>query len=134
MVLQITTISINRIVIPNNGDGSSGYGFLNSHTLSQYDDSITFKYMDGDVKKGNVSSGYVSISSRIVYQHNGLKSLMNYNDRDDIDMNTNSQNVYVSSGIGLLNIHTLLRYNESSQLNEINIGVENVDVNGGHFI
>ena len=32
-----------------NGYVSSGYGFINSHPLSQFEDSSTFKDMDGDV-------------------------------------------------------------------------------------
>ena len=35
-----------------------------------------------------------------------MKSLMTYNDRNDTDINDNLKNGYVSSGIGLLNIHT----------------------------
>ena len=37
---------------------------------------------------------------------------MNYNDRNGMDMNANLQNGYFSSGIGLLNTHTLQRDNE----------------------
>ena len=57
---------------------------------------------------------------------------MNYNYWDDMDMNSNLQNGDVSSGIGLLKIHTLPPYNESGNLNETNMGIENGDVNGGH--
>ena len=38
----------------------------------------------------------------------------------------------MSSGIGLLNSHTLSQFNESSHLNKMNMGVENFDVNGGN--
>ena len=38
----------------------------------------------------------------------------------------------MSSGIGLLNSHTLPQYNESSKLNEMNISVYNCDVNGAY--
>ena len=40
-------------------------------------------------------------------QRSGLESLMNDNARIDKDMNDNLQNGYVTSGIGLLNSHTL---------------------------
>ena len=45
----------------NNGDLSSGYVFLNSRTISQCEDLITFKNIADDVEKGDgdVSSGYV---------------------------------------------------------------------------
>ena len=36
------------------------------------------------------------------FQQNGSKSLMNYNDRDDTDMNDNLHNGDVSSGMDLL--------------------------------
>ena len=49
-----------------------------------------------------------------------------------MDMYDNLQNVDVSSWISLLNSYTLPQYNESSNLNEMNIGVENGDVNSGH--
>ena len=49
-----------------------------------------------------------------------------------MDMNANLQNGDGRSGIGLLKIHTLPPYNESSNLNETNMGIENGDVNGGH--
>ena len=46
----------------------------------------------GLLKKGGVGSGYGSMNSHTVYQLNGLKSLMNYNDRGDMYMNANLQN------------------------------------------
>ena len=55
---------------------------------------------------------------------------MNDNTRNDTDMNDTLQNGDLSSGIGLLNIHTLPQYNESSDLNEMNMSVDNGDVNG----
>ena len=51
---------------------------------------------------------------------------------DHMDMNDNLHHGYLSSGIGLLNSHILPPYKKSSNLNEINMGVENGDVNGGH--
>ena len=55
------------------GDGgvSSGYGVF-SHNLSQYEDSSTFKDMDGDVEKVDVSSGYGSMNIHSDLQQNGL--------------------------------------------------------------
>ena len=50
----------------NNGDVSSINGFINSHTISQYDDSSKFKKMDGDVEKVDVSSGYGSMNIHTV--------------------------------------------------------------------
>ena len=47
-------------------------------------------------------------------------------------MNSNLHNKDVSSVIGLLNIHTLPQDNESSNLNEMNMSVENCDVNGDY--
>ena len=55
----------------NNDDVSSGYGFINSHTVYQCDDSSTFKDMDGDVENCDVSSGYSSMNIHTVYQQNG---------------------------------------------------------------
>ena len=88
--------------------------------------------MYGDVKKGDVSSGYGSMNSHNVYQHNGSKLLINCNDRDDMDMKDNLHNGDVISGIGLLKSHTLPQYNKPIKLNEMNLGVENGDINGGH--
>ena len=48
--------------------------------------------MDGGVEKGDLSSGYGSMNIHTFYQQNGLKSLMNYNDRYDTDMNANLHN------------------------------------------
>ena len=49
-----------------------------------------------------------------------------------MEMNTNLQNVYVSSWIGLINIHTLSQFNKSSNLTYMNWGFFNGDVSGGH--
>ena len=95
----------------NNGDVSSGYGFINSHNPSQSDYSSTFKDMYGCVEKVYVSSGYGYINSHTGLQQNGLESLINDNNSNDTDMNDNLQNVDVSSGIGLLNSHTFLQDN-----------------------
>ena len=55
---------------------------------------------------------------------------MNDNDRNDTYMDDHLQNGYVSSGIGLLNRHTLPQDNGSNKLNEMNMSAENGDVNG----
>ena len=52
------------------------------------------------------------MNSHNVYQNNGSKSLMNYNDMDDMDMNANIQNEDMRSVIGLLNSHNLPQYNK----------------------
>ena len=57
---------------------------------------------------------------------------MNDNERNDADMNYNLHNVYVSRGIGLLNRHTPPQDNESSNLNEMNMSVDNGDINGDY--
>ena len=104
----------------NHGDVSSGINFINSHTISQYNDSRTFKDMDGDIENDDVSTGYGYMNSHNVYQNNGFKSLMNYNDRGDNEMHTNVQNGDVSSGYGYMNSHNLSQYKESSKLNDTN--------------
>ena len=47
-------------------------------------------------------------------------------------MNETLQNRDMISGVGLLNSHSIPQYNESSNLNEMNICVENIDVNGDY--
>ena len=88
--------------------------------------------MNGYVEKGDVSIGYGSMNIHTVYQYNGFKSLMNYNDRYDMEMNYNLHNVDVSSGIGLINSNTPPQFNESSNQDEMNWGVKNYNVSGGH--
>ena len=83
----------------NNGDVSCGIFFINSHTLSQCIYSIFFKEMDCFVENGDVSGGNGYMNSRILYQHNGLKPLNNYNTIDNIDMNADLKNNDASSGI-----------------------------------
>ena len=57
----------------NIGDDSSENYFMTIHTLSQCDDSNTFRDMDRDVEDDNISSGYGFTNIQIVYQQNGLK-------------------------------------------------------------
>ena len=47
----------------NNVDASSGHFVINSHNLSQFYVSSTFKEIYGDVDNGDVSSGYGSMNS-----------------------------------------------------------------------
>ena len=56
---------------------------------------------------------------------------MNYNVRDDMDMNDNWQNGDVKSVIGFIIIRALSQYNEPSNFNYMNMGVENGDANSG---
>ena len=86
---------------------SSGYVFKNIHPISQCEYLITFNWINGDVQKGHVSCGYDSMNNHTNSQQNGLKSLNNDNDSNGIDINDTLQNLYVSSGIGLLNRQTL---------------------------
>ena len=58
---------------------------------------------------------------------------MNGHYRNDIDMNETLHNVDVTSVIFLLNSHTLPQDNDSSNLNEMNISGETLDVNGDYF-
>ena len=58
---------------------------------------------------------------------------MNYNDRDDMDMNDNLKDGDVSSGIGLINSHTIPQCNKYFNLNGMNWGFKNGDVSGGHY-
>ena len=53
--------------------------------------------------------------------------------RNDIEKNSDLWNGDVSSGICLINSHSLYQFNESSNLNDIIYGVENGAVSGGHF-
>ena len=107
----------------NNDYVSSVYVFINSHTLSQCEYLSTFNNMYSYVEKGGISSVYGYMNSHTDSQQSGLKSLMNYNDSNDTDMNYNLHNGDVISGIGLINSHTIPKYNELSDLNEINMGV-----------
>ena len=54
------------------GDVSSGYGSLNSHTLSQRENLSTFKKFYVDVYKGDASSGYGFMNRHTDLKHNGL--------------------------------------------------------------
>ena len=115
------------------GDVSGRYIFLNSHNLSQRENSSTLKNIYGCVDKGDVISGYGYMNSHTDLHKNDLASFMNDNDSIDTDMNETLHNGDVSSGIGLLNIHTLPQANESSKLNDKNLSVDNGDIYGDYF-
>ena len=53
----------------NNGDVSSINGFINSHTISQYDDSSKFKKMDGDVEITTIFRECVVFHRKITTTH-----------------------------------------------------------------
>ena len=61
-----------RYLYSNNGDVSSGNGFINIHALSQFNDSSTFKDIYVYFERGDVISGYGSMNSHTVYQQNGF--------------------------------------------------------------
>ena len=71
----------------NNGNTSSVNGLINIRTLYKCNYSSTFKDIYGDVENCDVSSGNGSINRNTVYQHNGLKLLINNNNMDHIKMN-----------------------------------------------
>ena len=79
----------------NNGDVSSGYGSLNSHTLPQCEYSSTFKKIDEDVEKGDgdVSIGNVFFNSHTISQHEDSSTFKNI----DVDVEKGD----ISSGYGL---------------------------------
>ena len=56
----------------NNGHVSCGNGFINSHTLSQCNDSIALKYTDGYVENGDRSGVHGSMNTHNIYKQNGL--------------------------------------------------------------
>ena len=66
---------------------SSGYTYLNVHTLSQCEDSSSFKNIGGDVDKGDVSIVYGSMNSHTYLQKKYLESIMKDNYRINTDMN-----------------------------------------------
>ena len=111
---------------------SSGYGLFKIHALFQCEDSSTFKDVFGGVEKSDVSRGYISMNRYTDLQKNVLESFFNDNYSNDTYINDTLQNIDVSSGIGLLNGHTIPQDNESSNFNEMNMSVDNGDVNGAY--
>ena len=91
---------------------SFGNGFINIHTFSQFNESISFNDMDRGVENGGVIVGHCSMNLNTLYQDNGLISLNNSNNSDDIEMNFELNNVDVSCVIGLINSHTISQCNE----------------------
>ena len=51
---------------------SSENVFINKHTLSQWNNSSTFKEMDGYVENGDVIIGYGYVNIQTIYQHIGF--------------------------------------------------------------
>ena len=88
--------------------------------------------MGEDVENGYVSGGNGYANSHPIFQHNGLMSLINSNNSDDIEINGDLNNVDASCGISLINSHSLSHYNEPGYFNEMDGDVENGDVSGGH--
>ena len=65
-----------------------------------------------EVDKDDISSGYGSTNIHTDLQKHYLESFMKDNDCIGTDMNETFHNGYMSSGIGLLNSHTLPQDNE----------------------
>ena len=106
----------------NNGDVSIRYVFLNSHTLSQCEDSSRFKNIDDDVEKddGDVSCGYVFVNSHTLSQHEYSSTFKNIDggfDKGD-----------VSSVCGSMNTHTYLQQNDLESLMKYNYMID-TDIN-----
>ena len=59
-----------------------------------------------------MSGGHGSMNSLTLYQYNGLKPLINYNNSDDIEINDYLYNGDASHGIGLIKINTPYQVNE----------------------
>ena len=72
------------------------------------------------------------MNSNIDLQYNVLRSLVSYNKKTNTSMNANVQNGDVCSRISLLNSHTFSQDKKSINFNEMNMGVENDDINGGY--
>ena len=72
------------------------------------------------------------MNSNTDLQYNVLRSLMSYNEKANTSMNANVQNKDVCSRISLLNSHTFSQDKKSINFNEMNMGVENDDINGGY--
>ena len=85
-----------------------------------------------DVEMGDFSSVYGHMNIHTNLKHNGLELLINDNDRIYTDMNDTLQNVDMISWTGLLKSNTIPLYNEWSQLNHMNMSVDNGDVNDNY--
>ena len=72
---------------------------------------MTFKDLCGYVENCDITSGHGSSNSHTLYQQYDLKPLINYNNRDYIEMDTYLNNVDVSHVIGFINSHTLFQLN-----------------------
>ena len=117
----------------NQGDVGCGKTFINIHTLSQCNESIYFRDMDGVFENGDVSGVNAHTNIHTLYQQSGLISLINSNSSEGIEMNDELMNGDMSSGTGLINTHTLSKFNESSYFNDMYCNVENGNVSGGNY-
>ena len=70
--VKIPVRLIKLIFFKFDGDVISLYVLLNVHTLSQCDNSSTFKNIGGDVDKGDISVGYGYMNNRAYLQQNYL--------------------------------------------------------------
>ena len=73
------------------------------------------------------------MNSHTYLQKKYLESIMKDNYRINTDMNETLQNGDVSSGIVLLNGHTLPQANKSIKLDDMNMSVYNGDVNDSYI-
>ena len=74
-------------------------GFINSHALSQYNESSSFNDMDRDVENVDVSGGHCFMNSNTLYEANKLCSLCYIKKRDG-----NVLNVSGMKDTGLQNV------------------------------
>ena len=86
-------------------------GLINSHTLSQCKNSSSFNEVYRDVENVDVSGRHGSMSIHTLYPYNGLSSLINLNNNDDIEKNGYLNNGDVGCGNGFINSHTLYKFN-----------------------
>ena len=68
----------------NDDDVSCGNGFIISYNQSQCNESNYFNDMDGGVENVNMNGVHGSMNIHTLYQYNGLISLNNSNNSDDI--------------------------------------------------
>ena len=67
--------------------------------------------MDGYVENCNVSGVHGYMSSHTISQQNGLKQIINWNNRYYIEMNADLNHFDLRNGIGLINSHALYQFN-----------------------
>ena len=86
-------------------------GFINSHTISQLNESISCNDMNGGVGNNYSSTGSGSMAIQIIHQYNGFISLINSNNIDYILINYYFNNGDVSFVENIINICTLSQCN-----------------------